>query len=91
MFKMIKELVKTAFYYEIDGEDSKRLVYDPFLFNYFKENNLDFKKKLVELLLKTKFTELIKLNKQKLKELISCLKFNRKMIFDYKKGAIEYK
>lgn len=54
-FLLIKDIVKVAFCFEKDGNKPRKLIYNPFMYEYFRENNIDFKKDLLDILVRTKF------------------------------------
>lgn len=74
---------KTFFHFEMDGDNIKKLIYDPSLYDYFKEHNIDFRQELADLLIKTKFHQKLDIDEQKIKEIIDHLPFNRKITFNY--------
>jgi len=82
-------LIENALHFEMDGDKIKNLVYEPSFYDYFKEHNIDFKQKLVDLLIKTKFNQRLSVNEQEIKEIIDHLPFRRKIIFNYRFGIIE--
>lgn len=84
MLSLIKDIIKIAFYFERDGNKTYKLIYDPFAYEYFQEHNIDFKKELLELLIRTKFRT------PNLKKVIESLDFNKKISFNYINRKIEY-
>lgn len=88
MFEIMKNIIKEAFVFEMDGGNVKRLVYNPFMHDYLIENSINFKKDVVDILIKTKFNP--NLTDCELKEIIARLPFNKKIVFDYKNGGIEH-
>ena len=71
------------------GVQIKQLIYDPFMYDYFLENDIDIKRKLAKLLVKTKFEMFMGMTESEIKETIDHLPFNRKIVFDYELGVIE--
>ena len=82
-------MIKKAFHFEMDGAQIKQLIYDPSMYDYFLENDIDIKRKLAKLLAKTKFEMFMGMTESEIKETVDHLPFDRKIIFNYKLGVIE--
>jgi hypothetical protein len=86
MIEMImRRLIENVFRFEYDGIQLKRLVYDPFMYDYFEEYNIDLSEDLTEILIKKGYHNLLGIVESELKEIVDKLQFNKSIVFDFDK------
>ena len=88
-YLITNHLMGTAFRFEYIGVTMNKLVYDPFIYDFFKEQNIDFHEELTKILLQKNFHKRLGITELSLKGKVEKLPFEKEIVFDF--GSKEIK
>ena len=87
-YLITNHLIRMSFRFEYEGVVMKRLEYDPFMYEYLQEYNIDFIEDVIDILLKKGFHERLGITELELKEKVSKLPFDKGIVFDFENKEI---